>query len=236
MTYLIQNRHILTIGLSNEQNEILQKYGRLNHITLSTCRSVVDAVLVLGKETICLVLFNAVEMRTGEVEESVVRIRNFTLEPLIVLTRSENAQAAYQAGADACVFEPIEAISLLTISIAQIRRNEQFSQYDRSELGRPPLYRGDLIIDPMRHSVMRSGREIRLLPREFRLLSYFARNPGIVLNAEQLGNAIWSSEHNYNRDIAKVVSDLRRKLDDNRAKHIYIETIHGVGYRFIPTE
>ena len=92
------------------------------------------------------------------------------------------------------------------------------------------------MIDSARHRVTRNGEEIALLPREFRLLSHFARNPGVILNAEQLGRAIWLSEHNYGRDVTKVVSELRRKLDDDRLTHTYIETIHGVGYRFIPAE
>ena len=100
----------------------------------------------------------------------------------------------------------------------------------------PTLFRGDLMIDSARHRVTRNGEGIALLPREFRLLSYFAHNPGLVLNTEQLGQAIWLSEHNYDRDVTKVVSDLRRKLDDDRATHTYIETVHGVGYRFVPTE
>ena len=116
---------------------------------------------------------------------------------------------------------------------ALIRRFTVYNHFDAFYPDAAVLFRGDLMIDSMRHRVTQSGKELRLLPKEFRLLAYFARNPDIVLTAEQITHAVWLSEVDTGRDVTKVISDLRNKLGDNLENHRYIETVHGVGYRFL---
>ena len=227
---------ILTIGLTDEANIILKKSFTPDNMHVTECRDLKEASILFDKKSCRLIIYDASLLSADNVRETVSKIRSATFAPLIVMSTDEAADAAQEAGADIYAPPSVDFHRLFSMAMGQIRRNEYYSQHDATDIDAMVLYRGDLIIDSARHYVSQGGNEIRLLPREFRLLVYFSRNPGIVLTPEQLGTAIWHSEHNFGRDVTKVVSDLRRKLGDSREKPIYIETIHGVGYRFIPHE
>lgn len=224
---------ILTIGLAVEANDILKKSFTPDNMYVTECRNLKEASIHFDKKSCRLIIYDASALSPNDTRETVSKIRSVTYAPLIVLSTDEAVDMAYEAGADISAPPNADLHRLFSIAMGQIRRNEYYSQYDAAGIGTMVLYRGDLMIDSAHHFVSQGGKEIRLLPREFRLLVYLSRNPGIVLTPEQLGTAIWRSDHNFGRDVTKVVSDLRRKLGDGREKPIYIETIHGVGYRFI---
>ena len=230
------DKQILSIAFPDETNAVFQKHMAMDQVHLVTCKDMSDAIVLLSRDSFRLIFIDASTQNIEDAQESMAKLRKITYIPVVALTSDDAAAATQEAGADICVPPDMDLHRLFSTGMAQIRRNEYYSRYDDVMSYSPTLFRGDLMIDSARHRVTRNGEEIALLPREFRLLSHFARNPGVILNAEQLGRAIWLSEHNYGRDVTKVVSELRRKLDDDRLPHTYIETIHGVGYRFIPAE
>ena len=90
------------------------------------------------------------------------------------------------AGADVC-FDPNTTPHIVFAHImAMLRRFELYDNYDRTEYSKSILYRGNLVIDPWRQRVTLDGLEVTLRPREFRLLTYMAKNPGIVLTPSML--------------------------------------------------
>ena len=222
-------KKILSVGLPIEANQILERYMAREQIHLIACCDLDEASVILSRDSFRLILLDVSSHNLEHAQGVAARIRQITSSPLVALTSDDAAVVTQEAGADVCVPADMDMQRVFSLIKTQIRRNELLSQYDCVTAYSPVLFRGDLMLDSARRRVTQNDREISLLPREFRLLSYFAHNPGIVLSAEQLGGAIWMSEHNYDRDVAKVVSDLRRKLDDDRAKHAYIETVHGIG-------
>lgn len=91
---------------------------------------------------------------------------------------------------------------------------------------------GDFFIDPARRIVEVCGRLVNLRPREFSLLLYFMRNPHIVLTSEQICEHAWGMEGSYNQGVAHPIRLLRKAIEPDPPKPIYIETVHRVGYRF----
>jgi two-component system OmpR family response regulator len=90
----------------------------------------------------------------------------------------------------------------------------------------------DLIIDPSCRKVILKGKELDLTRREFDLLYYLACRSGQVLSREQIYNAVWHSEADYNVDesVKSCIKTLRKKLISPRWD--YIQNVRGVGYRF----
>ena len=89
---------------------------------------------------------------------------------------------------------------------------------------------GNLIMDHNTHSVSRQGKEILLSPKEFSILEYMVRNPGVVLTREQIANNIWSIDWDHSSNVIDVyIRYLRKKLDDGYEEKM-IQTIRGVGY------
>ena len=88
----------------------------------------------------------------------------------------------------------------------------------------------DLVVDTASHKVTRGGEEIKLSPREYKLLEYMIRNRGIVLSRDQIETHIWDFAYEGGTNVVDVyIRYLRRKLDTGHEKKL-IHTVRGSGY------
>ena len=108
-------------------------------------------------------------------------------------------------------------------------------------LRRPPnlvsdvLKVGDLVLERADFRVTRNGQEVRLLPKEFALLEFFMRYPNRVFSAEALLERVWVSESEATVDaVTSCIKRLRKKLEIDGDKSP-ISTVHGVGYKLVPS-
>ena len=89
---------------------------------------------------------------------------------------------------------------------------------------------GDLEIDLLERIARRGGRQIELLPREFRLLVYLVRNAGQVVSRAMLLQHVWDLHFDPTTNVIDVyVGRVRRKLDSGQAYPL-IHTIRGIGF------
>jgi two-component system copper resistance phosphate regulon response regulator CusR len=88
----------------------------------------------------------------------------------------------------------------------------------------------DLEIDVPRHRVKRAGKRIDLSPKEFSLLSLFARRAGEVLSRTLIAEQVWDMNFDSDTNVVDVhVGRLRAKIDDPFERKL-IRTVRGVGY------
>jgi DNA-binding response OmpR family regulator len=152
--------------------------------------------------------------------------------PVLMLTaRTEEADkvAGFAVGADDYLTKPFSLRELALRVKAILRR------MDRIRTGAPsePIVRGSLVIDPVRHRVTVDGEEIGLTPLEFEILFRLAREPGVVLNREQLMDRVWGyRDFGGGRVVDSHVARIRRKLGEDGNEPRFIRTVHGVGYAF----
>jgi len=106
------------------------------------------------------------------------------------------------------------------------------------ERGRPPagaetesLLFGELVIDIPRHLVRWGGKAIDLTATEFKLLSVLAQRRGRVQSREQLLRDVW--EYNSAIDTRTVDTHMRRLREKLGAASKHLDTVRGVGYRFV---
>lgn len=93
----------------------------------------------------------------------------------------------------------------------------------------------DLVIDLSTRRVTRAGREVVLLPREFKLLEYFMRHKEQVVTRTMLLEHVWDYSNEPHAGIIDThVSRLRKKIDDGFEFPI-LHTVRGVGYRLSKT-
>jgi len=128
-----------------------------------------------------------------------------------------------RAGGDDYLVKPFAFAELLARVEALARRS--------ATVARETVLRvGDLEVDLVSRRVSRHGREIKLLPREFRLLEYLVRNEGRVVPRAMLLQHVWDIHFDPTTNIIDVnVGRLRRKIDDQQAYPL-IHTVRGVGY------
>ncbi|GLS32939.1 two-component system, OmpR family, response regulator [Mesorhizobium albiziae] len=93
------------------------------------------------------------------------------------------------------------------------------------------VYRsGDLELDRLSHTVRRSGKEITLQPREFRLLEYLMRHAGQVVTRTMLLENVWDYHFDPQTNVIDVhVSRLRGKIEKGFESPV-LHTVRGAGY------
>jgi two-component system, OmpR family, KDP operon response regulator KdpE len=157
-------------------------------------------------------------------------IRDGNATPIIVLSargKEPDKVAALDAGADDYVTKPFGAEELLARIRVAVRRLEPAGGPEGQ------ITRGDLVIDRDRRRVLRGDQEIRLTPKEFDLLLFFAQHPGRVLTHRAILKAIWGPHAvDQPEHLRVLVASLRKKIEPNPSAPQYILTEPWVGYRF----
>lgn len=92
---------------------------------------------------------------------------------------------------------------------------------------------GDVNVDLKRAEVRKSGQRVELSAMEFKLLQFLLEHPGEVHSRDQLLDAVWGYDAMPNtRTVDVHIAWLRQKLEENPRRPQYIQTVHGMGYKF----
>jgi DNA-binding response OmpR family regulator len=159
-------------------------------------------------------------------------IRRRSDVPVLMLTArgDETAQVrGLELGADDYVVKPFSHLALLARIKAVLRR----AALPPPARALPDFTTGDLAIHFQNQDVTVKGERVNLTPIEYKLLYHLARNAGRVLPQQTLLNRVWGEGDDATSDYLKVyISRLRAKLE-RRGDARSIETVRGLGYRFL---
>ena len=159
--------------------------------------------------------------------------REIAETPILVLSVRHQEQIkieALDAGADDYVTKPFSMQELEARVRAQLRR----ALYTQTPPAAGPLAVGDFVIDPGTHRITVRGGDVRLTPKQFDLLLFFASRAGQVLSHRTLLKAVWGGNAVEQPEYLRVaVGQLRKKIEEGEEPH-YIRTEPWVGYRFCP--
>jgi two-component system KDP operon response regulator KdpE len=159
-------------------------------------------------------------------------IRDRSQVPIIVLSvrgEDKNKVEALDKGADDYVTKPFSINELLARIRACLRR-VSLSEQESAE----PIAAGDFHIDLQTRIVSVRKKQVHLTPKEFDLLVYMARHPGMVLTHRALLNAVWGRQSVQSAEYLWVfMNQLRKKIEPSETPR-YILTEPRIGYRFCP--
>lgn len=165
--------------------------------------------------------------------ETCRRIRQVSSVPIIMLTALNSEEEIIQgleSGADDFISKPFSPDILVARSKALLRRFEL--PHDSTSHGQ---YYSDgyLTIDLEKRIVLVNSSVIKLTRTEYNLLAYLLQNSGWVRTFDQILENVWGPEYQGSLDYVHVyISNLRKKIEVDQKKPIYLESEHGVGYRF----
>lgn len=164
--------------------------------------------------------------------EVLQKIREFSVVPVIILTAKDqevDVVKGLKLGADDYIRKPFSVHELLARVEAVLRRGAPSEDI----MTRPPFVSGDFVMDFQQRRVIVKGKEKKVGPTEWKLLTQLVSNAGRVMLHADLLRKVWGPEYGGETEYLRVyISYLRNKLEEDPSHPKYILTEHGVGYSF----
>ncbi len=152
--------------------------------------------------------------------------------PILMLTakgETIDKVLGLKLGADDYLTKPFEVMELMARIEALLRRSPMHTNGKSHEAFRF----GDVAVDFKRAEISRRNDRIELSAMEFKLLQYLIDHRGEVHSRDQLLDAVWGYDAMPNtRTVDVHIAWLRQKLEENPRHPQFIQTVHGMGYKF----
>ncbi len=162
--------------------------------------------------------------------EVLKRLREWYTNPVIILSAQSNEEDIVKAldnGANDYLVKPFRTGELLARIRSAIRSNKTIEDADAV------LNFGGLQIDLSARIIKKNNEIVKLTVTEYKLLALFAQQEGKVLTHQYLLREIWGPGYiNQSQYLRVFIAQLRKKIEGDANKPLYIITEPGVGYRF----
>ncbi|APX24885.1 MAG: phosphate regulon transcriptional regulatory protein PhoB [Rhodobacteraceae bacterium] len=219
---------VLVVEDEAAQREVLRYNLEAEGFNVAAAGNGEEALLMLEEEAPDVIVLDWMLPNLSGIEVCrQIKTRNETRgTPVIMLSaRSEEIDRVrgLETGADDYVVKPYSLKELMARVRAQLRRARPAAAGLRLEYE-------DIILDAETHRVTREGRELKLGPTEFRLLSTFMEKPGRVWSREQLLDRVWGRDiYVDTRTVDVHIGRLRKALGVHGGNDP-LRTVRGAGY------
>lgn len=160
--------------------------------------------------------------------------------PILMLTsKSEEFDKVLglELGADDYLTKPFSIRELVARIKALFRRVDMATSDLDADETETELNYGNLVIHIEKRKVLLDGNPVELTAKEFDLLALFAQKPGRTFTRSDLLDTIWGYQFaGYEHTVNSHINRLRAKIEADPNHPIYIQTVWGVGYRFVEPE
>jgi two-component system, OmpR family, response regulator RegX3 len=160
-------------------------------------------------------------------------IREESHVPIIMLTAKDaeaDKVAGLELGADDYVTKPFSMRELMSRVRAQLRRAGMATGFAGNEV----LSGGPVVLDPERHEVRVRGELVALPPKEFSLLHLLLARKGRLVTRRFMLEEIWGPDYFGDTKTLDVhVKRVREKVEEDPRKPQHIQTVRGLGYKFV---
>ena len=212
--------------------EVIKAFLESKEYDVYTAENGRQAFSIFDKEAISFVILDLM-LPDISGEEICAELRRKSRVPILMLTakvEEEDLLKGLNLGADDYITKPFRLKELHARMEAILRRASD----DLVPLYRRISFReGDLEIDLENHLVRKSGTEVKLTPKEFKILAALIKYPSRVFSRDDLINTALGDEFDgYDRSIDSHIKNLRQKIETDSKNPVYVLTIHGIGYKF----
>lgn len=226
---------VLVVDDEREIREAIRIYLRGEDIETIMATNGQEAVDLMKQQDIHLILMDVMMPGIDGIVATSL-IREFSNVPIIMLTaKSEDTDKimGLSLGADDYITKPFNPMELVARVKSQLRRYLQLgSQTVTSSTNQDILEVNGLRINTATKQVFVDGKEVRLTPTEFKILSLLMRNKGHVFSISDIYENVWD-EPGYNAEntVAVHIRKIREKIEINPRDPRYLKVVWGIGYK-----
>ena len=228
---MASKKQILIIDDDQKLNELLKTYLAKFEMAVTAAVRPEEGLALLKRTSPNLIILDV--MLPGQDGFMVCKeIRKQSKVPIIMLTARGDVTdrvVGLEIGADDYLAKPFEPRELVARIQSVLRR------FGSPGPGPASILKSSLLeADLGKRTATLKGKDLGLTTTEFETLAFFMRNPGAVLNRDQIMEYLKGIEcEAFNRSIDIAMSRLRKKLGDSAEKPKFFKTVWGTGYMFI---
>lgn len=228
----LMKQMILVVEDDRMIRNLVRIYLEKNNYEVIEAADGVEAKTAFLKHHPCLIILDLMLPKiSGEEFCTWVRDQENHEVSIIMLSakaRTDDKVKGLKMGADSYVTKPFDPDELIAHVEAVLRRTGQFCQ--------KVTYEG-LSIMPRKGEVLLYDKQVNLTKHEFNLLYYFMQHPNIVFSREELVTQLYPYDEQsvLDRTIDAHIKKLREKIEDVPSHPERIQTVRGMGYKFVPS-
>ena len=223
--------YILIIEDESDIRELVTYHLEKNSFSVKQAKSAEEALTIIDEQKPMMIILDlmlpkmpGLELCSKLKRES--QTKDISILMLTAKSEKEDIIKGLEMGADDYVTKPFDVREVVARVRALLRRKAS-----AHELGQPGFSYKKLKIDWERHKVYIHAQPISLTLMEFKILKCLIQNQGRVLTRDRLLDGVLGKEAAVvDRTIDVHIQSLRKKMGE---KNQYIETIRGIGYRFM---
>ena len=158
-------------------------------------------------------------------------VDEFHIPIIISSARSDISDkvTALKLGADDYLPKPYDPREL------EIRIRTILRRFNKSYEKEEPNIKKTFILDEEKKDITKDGISIKLTAAEFEILSLFIKREGFIVSRDDIfeNSDILNSDYESSGSLAVIINRIRHKIEDNQKEPKYLQTIRGMGYKFI---
>ena len=224
--------NILVVDDDKEITEAIEIYLINEGYNVLVAYDGVQALKIAREEDIHLIIMDLM-MPNLDGTRATIELRREKEIPIIMLSaKSEDSDKilGLNLGADDYLTKPFNPLELIARVNSQIRRYTRFSSMTNDK-NKEVIAVGGLELNRLNKEVNVNGKEAKLTPLEFKILSLLMSNLGRVFSIEEIYERVWN-EAPYNVDTVTVhIRRIREKIEIDPRNPQYLNVVWGVGYK-----
>ena len=158
-------------------------------------------------------------------------VDEFNIPIIISSARSDISDkvTALKLGADDYLPKPYDPREL------EVRIRTILRRFNKSYEKEEPNIKKTFILDVEKKDITKDGNSIKLTAAEFEILSLFIKREGFIVSRDDIfeNSDILNSDYESSGSLAVIINRIRHKIEDNQKEPKYLQTIRGMGYKFV---
>ncbi|MGA2976870.1 MAG: response regulator transcription factor [Spirochaetia bacterium] len=219
---------ILIIEDVKEMADLIRLYLQKEGMDSTICETGEDGLSQFDRERYDLVILD-INLPGIDGFEFLQRLRKGSAVPVMIVSArdaDEDMILGLGIGADEFVTKPFSPKVLVARIRAMLRRTLDMKTSPNS------VKFGDFILDIDGYLLKKGGEKISLSSKEFEVLAYLATHAGKAMTPDTIYAEVWKNQYGDITAVAVYVQRLRKKIEIDPSAPVFIETVHGMGYRF----
>jgi two-component system response regulator RegX3 len=219
---------ILIIEDVKEMADLIRLYLQKEGMDASICETGEEGLAQFGRERYDLVVLD-INLPGIDGFEFLQQLRKNSAVPVMIVSArdaDEDMILGLGIGADEFVTKPFSPKVLAARARAMLRRSMDLKSSPNS------VKFGDFILDIDGYLLKKGGEKVPLSSKEFEVLAYLATHPGKAMTPDTIYSEVWRNQYGDVTAVAVYIQRLRKKIEKDPTSPEFIETVHGMGYRF----